>query len=500
MENNRQICRHSRTSHKDEHDALITSLSFRISVWESVPSVSMEASSHVNDDHNEEDVLPLQPSPGWYDDNDMIPLQPSPEISGVDAEEPSPKNSVMNADFSYFNDNSRRFFKSNLVGQGTSVLVARSQSRIDEICSCDYLHEYEVKYHMDIAKMVSYLPITHVELLSSIIRQTVDIEKKKSNPQKVNIGVSYSESNKLFTKIPDTLQLMRKYYLDDKYGILRSLPRPSVTTVSGHGYVSLRACIADTLAHGVCLDAITMGGTGGTESPRTVKAMSESKRAQTIYDNALKVYGSTVMTETLLVLYFLEWSDDFEPSYSSKSNRGSTWLKTATICPPSDGAGHRLTHTYPIATGRKGCNHEVVEQMFASEMASLRTNSSQNIFFSKKHGGNVRVYAELFASLQDQPERRSGNYIMLGGGRYTARWGHAADFVALVSGIPSCKDCTARLFSLALVPNIRCVKQLCGNAAIFSFYSITSFRFHLILLLLGALNVLTGKSKPLLDC
>jgi hypothetical protein len=448
MENNRQICRHSRTKHIDEHDALLKSS------WST--SLSVEASSLVNDGRGEEDVIPLQPLPnGQHGEEDVIPLQPPPESSVMDAEQPFRKVSVVDADLSYFNDNSRRFFKSDLVGQGTSVLVARSQSRVDEICSCDYLHDYEVKYHMDIAKIVSFLPIRHVELLSSIIRQTIDIEKKKSNPPKITSGAS--ENNKLFTKIPDSIQLMRRYYLDDKYGILRSLPRPSVITVSGHGYVSLRACIADILAHGACLDVITRG-TAGSAPPTTIRAMSESKRAQSIYDNASNVYGSSTMPD--LLLYYNEWMDDFEPLYSSKSNRGSTWFKTVTICPPANGGIHRLTHTYPIACGRKGCSHEVVEQMFASEMASLRCNSSQNIFYSKKHGGNVRVYAELFAGLQDQPERRSGNYIMLGGGRYTARWGHAADFVALASGIPSCKECAMHLLSVAAVSDIRCTKCL----------------------------------------
>ena len=178
MENNRQICRHSRTKHIDEHDALLKSS------WST--SLSVEASSLVNDGRGEEDVIPLQPSPnGQHDEEDVIPLQPPPESSVMDAEQPFRKVSVMDANFSYFNDNSRRFFKSDLVGQGTSVLVARSQSRVDEICSCDYLHDYEVKYHMDIAKIVSFLPIRHVELLSSIIRQTIDIHCKRRivNPE-----------------------------------------------------------------------------------------------------------------------------------------------------------------------------------------------------------------------------------------------------------------------------------------------------------------------------
>jgi len=64
------------------------------------------------------------------------------------------------------------------------------------------------------------------------------------------------------------------------------------------------------------------------------------------------------------------------------------------------------------------------------------------------HGGiqkNVRVHLELLASLQDQPERRKANYIMLGRSSYTAQWGLALDFAAVASGIPCCKHCMEKI-------------------------------------------------------
>ena len=71
------------------------------------------------------------------------------------------------------------------------------------------------------------------------------------------------------------------------------------------------------------------------------------------------------------------------------------------------------------------------------------------------------VYAELFASLQDQPERRSANYIMLGGGWYTARWGCAADFASFASGVASCAECIRQMFSLSSDGSTR-VAGSCG--------------------------------------
>ena len=57
-----------------------------------------------------------------------------------------------------------------------------------------------------------------------------------------------------------------------------------------------------------------------------------------------------------------------------------------------------------------------------------------NWFYSKLVKANIQVHVEMFVSLQDQLERRSANYVMLGGSHFTAQWGHAIDFAAVASG------------------------------------------------------------------
>ena len=71
----------------------------------------------------------------------------------------------------------------------------------------------------------------------------------------------------------------------------------------------------------------------------------------------------------------------------------------------------------------------------------------------------VNIHFELFCTLQDQPERRSANYIMLGTSNYTARWGVAGDFAAVVSGIPACKTCWSNL----LQDDVRVLCEDCVN-------------------------------------
>ena len=100
-----------------------------------------------------------------------------------------------------------------------------------------------------------------------------------------------------------------------------------------------------------------------------------------------------------------------------------------------------------------GQSHEEVEAAFSKELKLLGSGANNNFY----HGGlkrNVRVHLELFASLQDQPEQRKANYIMLGRSTYTAQWGLALDFPAVAVGIPACKNCLSLLLTNASPINV----------------------------------------------
>ncbi len=102
---------------------------------------------------------------------------------------------------------------------------------------------------------------------------------------------------------------------------------------------------------------------------------------------------------------------------------------------------HSLRYTYPIAVGRKGISHEEVELYFSEELLSFRSGQASNLFYSHHLKSSIPAYLELFTTLQDQPEHRSCNNIMLGNSTYTARWGYAIDIAAVCSGVPCCCDC-----------------------------------------------------------
>ena len=303
-------------------------------------------------------------------------------------------------------------------GMGRAFLVGQSLFHLGIVASD--LNSVEVEMHLHIAGLVCAITTGQREKLATILRYVVDVTK---------LQCSGKLTSRWTTEVPMTAAELRAKYVEGKYALLPNLPRPPVSMVGDHGYVSLKDCIADLLGHGLDVDNIELA------NPETVMRISETKRAQRILENSIKVnQGKEVLT-----LYLTEWSDGFEPSLSIKGNRGSCWIKTVTISPPPHQL-HSLSHTYPIALGLDGDSHEEVEEKFASELLSFGRGESMEFY----HGAlqcNVPVHLELFVSLQDQPERRSANYIMLGTSSYTARWGLALDFVSVASGIPACKNC-----------------------------------------------------------
>ena len=59
-----------------------------------------------------------------------------------------------------------------------------------------------------------------------------------------------------------------------------------------------------------------------------------------------------------LIFYVTFWSDDFEGAMLRK-NKKSIWIKTITICPPSNQTTS-TKYTYVLAIGRKGTNHDEI--------------------------------------------------------------------------------------------------------------------------------------------
>ena len=139
---------------------------------------------------------------------------------------------------------------------------------------------------------------------------------------------------------------------------------------------------------------------------------------------------------TIAVSYMMLWSDDVEPN-RSKNNRGSVWLLTVTVATPI-ACSHCMDNTYPIAIGREGDDHGPVIRRLEEDMDQLRKGSCSPFYVGKKQQ-TLKIGFEIFATLQDQPERRGFNSLCLGNGKYSARSGVSANHGELYPHLKACK-------------------------------------------------------------
>ena len=97
----------------------------------------------------------------------------------------------------------------------------------------------------------------------------------------------------------------------------------------------------------------------------------------------------------VITVWMNEWSDDFDPYDSIKSNRFSVWLKTITIAPPHGIKHLRHLYTYPVAIGLKNTSHEEVEKAFATDLELLSKGTKVSQFYCAKNQNCVNVHAEI---------------------------------------------------------------------------------------------------------
>ena len=317
---------------------------------------------------------------------------------------------------------------------GLAMLVAQSLYKNDLMSSS--LCKKEIDLHISLAAFLSTL--THGQKEAYAYINMIADDLRLISPSKLN-------------ELPKCLKLIHSRYCSGKFSILKNLPFPSVKQVGRHSYVSVIECIADLLGN------IDSNIEIISDHPHhSLDNMNSCRRAHQIRNESSHLNRST--TDSLLTLFIIEWADEMEPSRSIKDNRGGAWMKTITISPNKDRIGS-FDNTYAISIGPAGDSHEEIEELYAEEITRLRTGTLK--FYHGKYKKNVCVYADVLASLQDQPARRKSNSILMGNSQYTPRWGHIVDCSAATKPIPSCLTCKNRLLNTQDVGSPTC--EQCYN-------------------------------------
>ena len=95
-------------------------------------------------------------------------------------------------------------------------------------------------------------------------------------------------------------------------------------------------------------------------------------------------------------------------------------------------------YTFPIAIGEKNSCHEVVMTIYNQDLSKHYANPIT--VFDRNSNTHRKIRIVKLLSIADSPERRSSNYVKLGNGLYSARWGYALNVNAKHNFLVSCND------------------------------------------------------------
>ena len=363
--------------------------------------------------------------------------------------------------FPYDRNESTEYFAHNASTEtpdkGPSYLVGMALCNTNS--SYKYISDDDIVLHLLIATFVSSLT-RNQRIEFGFILELINKKLHHQNETKDSkMKVSAEETEKdpiILTRIPDSDADLRRWYTKGPHSILKNLPHPKINIVENHSYVSVKQCIADFLGKGYAPEKVK------DVNMDRIRRIVDSPIAHQVYNRA-RNYNKGVDPSDLIVLMGVQWSDDFEPNGSSKSNRGSVWLKTLTFVSDSY-CNNELSDTYPVSIGLKSDNHDVIEHKYIKDCTDLRYGKD-NIFYYMREKRNIHVHYELIASLGDQPERRSMNYLMLGNSTYLSRYRYIANVGAIWRNLPCCVDCYngMKRYPHYLSTNIKCDKCVKWN-------------------------------------
>ena len=310
----------------------------------------------------------------YFDDMSTIECSIGDNKSEISVAETYDRKESLN----YFQTNSSSEY--NNCGPSSLVGVALC----DSFCAFKHMIKEDVDLHLLTTKFLSSLTRNQREDYSLLLNVKVERENKYIHHTTKNT------LNMVRTRLATTEAEFRNWYLRGVRSICNILPRPNVSLLDNHSYVSVRQCIADYLGKG--------------NLPSTIPSKPSEIQTETFHSNFCQEIkkraaksNENVSYDNLMIITAVQWSDDFDPNSFCKNNRGSVWIKTLTFF-SSDYHSNKIENTYPLSIGLKKDSHDIIEQAMIKELFDLKSGKD-NIFYSKALNKNVHVHFEIIVSL-----------------------------------------------------------------------------------------------------
>lgn len=304
----------------------------------------------------------------------------------------------------------------------------------------DELREDTALLQLRMAKLAFSLGKKHRGLIVQVVTEVFKLGVEggcrvmsKGDLSGVDLDAMVEASRTTWNRIPRSLNDIRGQFLEGKNSIVANLPYPEIKTdIPGHSYALISDILRDFLGHHQNrTPALISDKLANPTTFDKVDHPSSSRRARWL------ILRWACAGKKALTCYVFWWSDDVEPNTMNKANRGSVWLLTMTIGTILED-GHNLNHTYPVAVGKKGDDHDVVFQKVEEEMTKLR--KGQDFYV-----GSLKMKVPMrfldFAHLGDQPERRGLNFISLGNRGGAERFAVSGGHREVYSKLRACPNC-----------------------------------------------------------
>ena len=299
--------------------------------------------------------------------------------------------------------------ESHLKGKGVSTLIGRAFQQSNHCSILPTLDE--TLYHIEICEFLS--KITTDQQL-----QFLQILNKSQR-------MTFTR-----TRIPTTMDDIRKFYTYNKYSILQNIPRPVVEEIDNHAVVSIKSVIEHVLALGVNIPLIKSSNYNNIEVDNS--SLLHTNKVQELLLNVDKTEHNEEIHP--YVIFIVIWSDDFEVN-NTRKNKSSTWLKTISIVNPDVGDCAN-NYTYPIALSSKSAEHKKANKYFNDELKLLQ---KAHWYYYHELGKKIPIVVRVLAMSADRPERNSLNDMLSHNGKSSRRWRYSS--LCCPYKMASCEQC-----------------------------------------------------------
>ena len=312
------------------------------------------------------------------------------------------------------------------------------------------LNEIEKSLHINYCSLAYKLPPNDRHILASLITNVIAHTTRKNEEVTQKSPNDIATATTVTSRIPTNTNEIRKYYLDN---MVDNLPAPDIVNHGQHAFVRFKDLLTYVLALGV--DCIPI--TPNDKSLNSIQKIEECKVSQDFLNKEIEENNGEMQTWNIIIT---DWHDDFEPNTQAKQNRGSVWIHSVTFVGPSN-TRNKAKYSYPLAFGNKSTNHDYVIAQLKEDVEEI--NQSNMCFFHR--GVNKMIFVKVLhlLSIADSPERRSKNYVTLGNGEYSGRWGYKCNVNEIAHKLPHCDSCLQRSVSNTLSEHLnnncnRCVQ------------------------------------------